>query len=352
MPENFYSAAESRQKIQNGASFSEEELRAFITEPDKYRLELAAAADKVRRLHYGNKIFIRGLIEISNYCKNNCFYCGLRFGNKFVERYRLSKQEILDCCRTGYALGFRTFVLQGGEDYYFTEKRFCEIIHAIKTAHSNCAVTLSVGEKKRHVYQAYFDAGADRYLLRHETAAPEHYALLHPNSMSLDERKRCLYNLKEIGFQVGSGFMVGSPFQTAEHLLADLRFLQELQPDMIGIGPYLNHPQTPFKDSPNGSMELTLCLISLLRLLFPTVLLPSTTALATVHPHGRELGLKAGANVVMPNLSPPEARKNYTIYANKACTGTEAAQNLQTLQKLLDACGYEISVDRGDRKHI
>ena len=309
---------------------------------------LASAADKVRRKYYGNKVYIRGLIEFTNYCKNNCYYCGIRAGNSQAHRYRLTKEQILDCCSEGYRLGFRTFVLQGGEDPYYTDERICHIVAAIRAQHPDCAITLSIGEKERASYQAYFDAGANRYLLRHETADAEHYAKLHPASMSLANRKRCLFDLKEIGYQVGSGFMVGSPFQTPENLLADLRFLQELMPDMIGIGPYITHEQTPFAQQKSGTAEQTLRLLSMLRLMFPYALLPSTTALGTIHPQGRELGLKAGGNVVMPNLSPVNVRKLYELYENKICTGEEAAQCRSCLEARVRMAGYEIVTDRGD----
>ena len=309
---------------------------------------LASAADKVRRKYYGNKVYIRGLIEFTNYCKNNCYYCGIRAGNSQAHRYRLTKEQILDCCSEGYRLGFRTFVLQGGEDPYYKDERICHIVAAIRAQHPDCAITLSIGEKERASYQAYFDAGANRYLLRHETADAEHYAKLHPASMSLANRKRCLFDLKEIGYQVGSGFMVGSPFQTPENLLADLRFLQELMPDMIGIGPYITYEQTPFAQQKSGTAEQTLRLLSMLRLMFPYALLPSTTALGTIHPQGRELGLKAGGNVVMPNLSPVNVRKLYELYENKICTGEEAAQCRSCLEARVRMAGYEIVTDRGD----
>ena len=309
---------------------------------------MAAAADKIRQQYYGKKVYIRGLIEFTNYCKNNCYYCGIRAGNAHAQRYRLSKEQILDCCAEGYKLGFRTFVLQGGEDPYFTDERICEIVAAIRKQHPDCAITLSIGEKEKASYQAYFDAGANRYLLRHETASEEHYTKLHPASMSLANRKRCLFDLKEIGYQVGSGFMVGSPYQTPQNLLADLRFLQQLGPDMIGIGPYITHEQTPFADKKSGTLEQTLRLLSLLRLLFPYALLPATTALGTIHPNGRELGLKAGGNVVMPNLSPVNVRKLYELYDNKICTGDEAAQCRGCLEARVRMAGYEIVTDRGD----
>ena len=336
-------------KLTTQQNLPDEELLALITttEPNINQL-LASAADKVRRKYYGNKVYIRGLIEFTNYCKNNCYYCGIRAGNSQAHRYRLTKEQILDCCSEGYRLGFRTFVLQGGEDPYYTDERICHIVAAIRAQHPDCAITLSIGEKERASYQAYFDAGANRYLLRHETATPEHYAQLHPASMSLANRKRCLFDLKEIGYQVGSGFMVGSPFQTPENLLADLRFLQELMPDMIGIGPYITHEQTPFAQQKSGTAEQTLRLLSMLRLMFPYALLPSTTALGTIHPQGRELGLKAGGNVVMPNLSPVNVRKLYELYENKICTGEEAAQCRSCLEARVRMAGYEIVTDRGD----
>ena len=336
-------------KLTTQQNLPDEELLALITttEPNINQL-LASAADKVRRKYYGNKVYIRGLIEFTNYCKNNCYYCGIRAGNSQAHRYRLTKEQILDCCSEGYRLGFRTFVLQGGEDPYYTDERICHIVAAIRAQHPDCAITLSIGEKERASYQAYFDAGANRYLLRHETADAEHYAKLHPASMSLANRKRCLFDLKEIGYQVGSGFMVGSPFQTPENLLADLRFLQELMPDMIGIGPYITHEQTPFAQQKRGTAEQTLRLLSMLRLMFPYALLPSTTALGTIHPQGRELGLKAGGNVVMPNLSPVNVRKLYELYENKICTGEEAAQCRSCLEARVRMAGYEIVTDRGD----
>lgn len=311
---------------------------------------LAAAADKTRRQSYGDAVYIRGLIEFTNYCKNNCYYCGIRAGNCKAQRYRLSQEQILRCCAEGYELGFRTFVLQGGEDPYFTDDKVCHIVGAIRAQHPDCAITLSIGEKKRHSYQAFFDAGANRYLLRHETANPEHYGKLHPSGMSLENRQRCLYALKEIGYQVGSGFMVGSPYQSTATLIQDIRFLQQLEPDMIGIGPYINHPDTPFKNMPSGTAAKTLRLLSMLRLFFPHALLPSTTALGTIHPQGRELGLQAGGNVVMPNLSPVETRRLYELYTDKICMDAEAAQGLSLLKEQVTKAGYHIVTDRGDVK--
>ena len=335
------------EKLRKNRDLSDDELRKLIEDPS-HDEALRKAADEVRRERYGDKVYLRGLIEISSYCKNNCLYCGLRAGNRRAERYRLSKEEILGCCGEGYALGYRTFVMQGGEDPYFTDDMICEIVREIKKRYPDCAVTLSLGEKPRESYERYFEAGADRYLLRHETADSAHYGKLHPKDMSLENRKRCLFDLKEIGYQVGSGFMVGSPYQTTDHLIADLRFLQKLQPDMIGIGPYITHQDTPFRDFHNGTVQLTLRMLSILRLMFPYALLPSTTALGTIHPSGRELGLQAGGNVVMPNLSPVKVRKKYAIYDNKICTGEESAQCRGCLEKRIESAGYRAVTDRGD----
>ena len=337
------------EKLKTSRNLTDGELRELI-ESDSYDEQLRINADEVRREHYGDAVFLRGLIEFTNYCKNNCLYCGIRAGNRSAERYRLTQDEILACCREGYALGYRTFVLQGGEDPYFTDDRICGITAAIRESYPDCAITLSIGEKPRESYRRYFDAGANRYLLRHETADPAHYARLHPADMSAENRKRCLFDLKEIGYQVGSGFMVGSPYQTTEHLIADLRFLQTLQPDMIGIGPYITHSETPFAAMPSGSAKLTLRMLSILRLMFPYALLPSTTALGTIVPNGRELGLMHGANVVMPNLSPVTVRKKYEIYENKICTGEESAQCRHCLEMRVKAAGYRVVTDRGDVK--
>lgn len=338
-------------KLFETGDLSDDELKILI-ESDEFNEPLAEAADIRRRENYGDKVYIRGLIEFTNYCRNNCYYCGIRRDNKKAERYRLTKDEILLCCDEGYRLGFRTFVMQGGEDPYYTDEMICDIVSKIKSRYPDCAVTLSIGEKPRESYQAFFDAGADRYLLRHETADPEHYGKLHPEAMSLENRKRCLFDLKEIGYQVGSGFMVGSPYQTTENLISDLRFLQKLKPDMIGIGPYITHADTPFAEFKSGDVMLTLRLVSILRLMFPYALIPSTTALGTIHPQGRELGLKAGANVVMPNLSPVSVRKLYSLYENKICTGEEAAQCRGCLERRVESAGYKIVTDIGNVRKI
>ncbi len=311
---------------------------------------LAEKADKIRRKIYGNTVFIRGLIEISNICKNDCLYCGIRKSNRSCERYRLTSDEIISCCDEGYRLGFRTFVLQGGEDGYFTDGVLCDIIKRIKQNYPDCAVTLSMGERDKKSYQALFDAGADRYLLRHETANEEHYEKLHPQEMSFSKRMDCLKALKEIGFQVGCGFMVGSPFQTSRMLAEDLKFIETFKPDMCGIGPFIPHKDTPFADFEGGTSELTCYLLSIIRLMHPEVLLPSTTALGTISPDGREKGILSGANVVMPNLSPSTVRKKYELYNNKLSDGDEAAERVENLKEKIKAIGYEIVVDRGDRK--
>lgn len=305
-------------------------------------------AVRLRQLYYGNKVFIRGLIEFTNYCKNNCYYCGIRKGNKNVKRYRLSKEDILSCCDHGYELGFRTFVLQGGEDPYYTDERVVEIVTAIKDRYPDCAVTLSIGEKNCESYGKLKNAGADRYLLRHETANEEHYRKLHPMEMSLTVRKNCLIDLKKLGFQTGAGFMVGSPGQTVETLAQDLMFLKELQPQMVGIGPFLPQKDTPFRNEDGGNVELTLYLLAIIRILLPKVLLPATTALETADQGGRERGILFGANVVMPNLSPAVNRKQYTLYDNKICLGGDTKEDIDKLKKSIASIGYKVVCERGD----
>ncbi len=310
--------------------------------------ELFKRADKIRREVFGDLVYIRGLIEISSICKNDCLYCGIRASNSSAKRYRLTKEEILQAVENGLKLGFSTFVLQGGEDLYFTDDVLCDIIENIKQKAPSSAVTLSLGEHSKESYRRLKNAGADRYLLRHETADVMHYDRLHQGKMSLDVRKKCLYDLKDLGYQVGSGFMVGSPYQTEEHIIADIRFLQELQPDMIGIGPFVSHKDTPFADFENGSVELTLKLIAILRILFPKSLIPATTALGTLSADGRERGLLAGANVVMPNLSPKEVREKYNLYDNKLSSGAESAEGLKILEEKIKSAGYTLSMARGD----
>ena len=307
-------------------------------------------ARAVRDAHYGRKVYIRGLIELTNYCKNDCLYCGIRKSNASCERFRLTKEQILSCCESGYALGFRTFVLQGGEDGWYTDERMTDIVRAMWQAYPDCAITLSLGERGRESFKRLYDAGANRYLLRHETADEAHYARLHPVSMTLTHRLQCLRDLKEIGFQTGAGFMVGSPYQTTECIVRDFRFLQELKPQMVGLGPFIPHHATPLKGFPAGSTERTLLCLSIVRLLLPNVLLPATTALATIDGDGRIKGMNAGCNVVMPNLSPLEDRSKYLLYDNKASSGEEAAESLRALREHLAAADYEVVIDRGDYK--
>jgi biotin synthase len=335
--------------LQGEKNLTDEQFLILLS-TNAYDEVLFAAADAVRRAVYGTEVYIRGLIEVSNYCKNNCYYCGIRRGNSVVTRYRLSIDDILNCCREGYSLGFRTFVIQGGEDPELTGERICALVERIAAEFTDCAIALSLGERTKDEYRAFYNAGARRYLLRHATANEEHYRRLHPAEMSLKHRKQCLIELKEIGYQVGSGFMVGSPFQTTQNLIEDLRFLQELSPDMIGIGPYITHEHTPFKSYSSGDMHLCLRLISILRLMFPYALIPATTALGTIHPQGRELGLQAGANVVMPNLSPTGVRKLYELYDNKICTGEESAQCRGCLERRVRSVGYNIVTDIGNVK--
>ncbi len=322
-------------------------LVACAEDPEAAEL-LTQEAVRIRKKHYGDKVYIRGLIEFTNYCRNDCGYCGIRRGNLHARRYRLTKEEILECCARGYELGFRTFVLQGGEDRWFTDERMADIIRSVRVSYPDCAITLSIGERSCESYRLLKEAGADRYLLRHETADEEHYGKLHPSEMSLAVRKMCLYDLKFLGYQVGAGFMVGSPGQTADCLAKDLLFLKELRPHMVGIGPFVPHHDTRFAQEKAGSVELTLFLLSVIRILLPKVLLPATTALGTMDPQGREKGLQAGANVVMPNLSPQKNRKQYELYDNKICTGEEAAECLECLARRVEQAGYHLCSGRGD----
>lgn len=336
-------------RLERDRILTKEEFTALIeNRSDKLAEYVFVKARRIRHRIYGKDVYIRGLIEFTNYCGNDCLYCGIRRSNKNADRYRLTKEDILECCETGHSLGFRTFVLQGGEDGFYTDDMLVDIIKAVKKIYPDCALTLSIGEKSRESYEKYFDAGADRYLLRHETADSCHYSKLHPTSLSLENRKRCLYDLKEIGYQTGSGFMVGSPFQTAECLAEDMIFLHELQPHMVGIGPFIPHHDTPFADEKQGTLELTLFMLGLLRLMLPNVLLPATTALGTIDPNGREMGILAGANVVMPNLSPKGVRKKYLLYDNKICTGDEAAECRKCIETRMNLIGYETVVSRGD----
>ncbi|MCR1934896.1 [FeFe] hydrogenase H-cluster radical SAM maturase HydE [Clostridium tepidum] len=308
---------------------------------------LTYKAHKTSLKYYNNKVYLRGLIEFTNYCKNSCLYCGISCQNNNAKRYRLSKEEILDCCKKGYSLGYRTFVLQGGEDPYFTDNKIIDIIKSIKKLFSDCAVTLSIGEKSYETYKKFYEAGADRYLLRHETASKNLYESLHPN-MSFENRRLCLKNLKKIGYQVGAGFMIGLPNQTNEDYVNDLIFLKELKPHMVGIGPFIPHKDTILRNQPAGTLENTTTLLALIRLLLPQVLLPATTALGTINPMGREKGLKAGANVVMPNLSPTNVRNKYMLYDNKICTGDEAAECRKCIENRINNAGFSLDLTRGD----
>ncbi len=336
------------QRLKSGEELSHGEYLYLI----KHRAECAEsfykAAAEIRDKVYGRRVYIRGLIEFTNYCKNDCLYCGIRRSNPNAQRYRLSPEEILNCAENGYALGFHTFVLQGGEDSYYSDDLLCNIVAQIKAKYPDCAVTLSVGERSFESYKRLRLAGVDRYLLRHETADKRHYEMLHPQQMSFDNRIKCLYDLKSLGYQVGAGFMVGSPFQTDEMLSKELVFLRKLRPHMVGIGPFVPHKDTPFADKPQGTAELTLFMLALIRLTLPYVLLPATTALGTIDPLGREKGINAGANVLMPNLSPLGVRKKYMLYDNKICTGDEAAQCIECLKRRIETTGCKIITSRGD----
>lgn len=340
-------------KLRHERTLSLEEYQILIK---GYTPEIAEYAAKeavdVRKKIYGHKIYIRGLIEISNICRNDCYYCGIRKSNEKCDRYRLAKEEILECCEEGYHAGFRTFVLQGGEDGYFTNEILCDIVSGIRNKFSDCAITLSLGELSAKSYRELYKAGADRYLLRQETADKEHYKKLHPGQMSYENRMQCLQTLKEIGYQTGCGFMVGAPYQTPETLAKDLKFIETFQPDMCGIGPFIPHKDTVFKEEEAGSVEFTCYLLSLIRLIYPPVLLPATTALATLDEKGREKGILSGANVVMPNLSPISVRKKYQLYDHKACTGQESIQGLEELKKRMEDISYQVVCDRGDVKNI
>lgn len=335
--------------LEKGHVLTKEEfiyLLEYKTDDDVLYIKEKARA--IAKAHFGNKVYTRGLIEFSNYCKNDCYYCGIRKSNLNVCRYRLSKEDIMSCCEQGYQLGFRTFVLQGGEDLKYSDDDFVDIITSIKNKYPDCAITLSLGERSNDSFKKLKEAGADRYLLRHETVTKEHYEKLHPRNLTIENRTRCLYELKELGYQVGAGFMVGSPYQTTENIAHDLLFIHELKPAMIGIGPFLPHHETPFANEKSGSYELTLFMLSVLRLMIPNALIPATTALGTIHPLGRENGILSGANVVMPNLSPVTVRKQYELYDNKICTGDEAAECKVCLHNRMKKIGYEIVSERGD----
>lgn len=340
-------------KLERNQILAPEEFKQLLENQSPELFEyLFAKARAIQGANYGKDVYIRGLIEFTNHCKNDCHYCGIRNSNRNARRYRLDKEQILECCQAGYELGFRTFVLQGGEDPFYTDETMVAIVKAIREGFPDCAITLSLGERTKASYQALYDAGANRYLLRHESANANHYAALHPEAMTLATRKQCLYDLKDIGYQVGCGFMVGSPNQTIENLVEDLLFIKELGPHMVGIGPFIPHHDTPFASQAPGTLEQTLFLLGIIRLMLPEVLLPATTALGTISPKGRELGILAGANVVMPNLSPGSVRKDYMLYDNKICTGDEAAECRSCMEMRLRGIGYQVAVARGDHKSI
>lgn len=339
------------EKLENTHSLTLDEYEYLIeNRTDEAAEILAEKARAVREEHYGKAVYIRGLIEIGNICKNDCLYCGIRRGNKNCDRYRLTEAEILECADEGYALGFRTFVMQGGEDGSFSDEFMCSVIGKLKAKYPDCAITLSIGERTRESYERLFTAGADRFLLRHETADKEHYEKLHPKDLSFDNRMECLRNLKEIGFQTGCGFMVGSPFQTNRNIAKDLKFIEKFKPQMCGIGPFIPHKDTPFRDFPAGTAEMTCYLLSIIRLIHPRILLPATTALGTIMNGGREKGILSGANVVMPNLSPVSVRKKYMLYNGKISTGDEAAEAVNNLALSMKKIGFEVVTDRGDFK--
>jgi len=332
-------------------SLNDLDIELLLTTDDKdIRQNLFDEACRLRDAVYGRRVFMRGLIEISNHCRNNCLYCGIRRSAPAVRRYRLSPEQILECCRVGHELGFRTFVLQGGEDAWFTDDILCNLVSEIKRRHPDCAVTLSLGERGRESFRRLREAGADRYLLRHETADSAHYSMLHPAEMSFDNRMQCLHDLRDLGYQVGCGFMVGSPHQTLATLRKDLEFIESFRPQMVGIGPFIPASGTPFEHEPAGSVELTLRLLAIIRTIHPHVLLPATSALGTMHDQGREWAIGAGANVIMPNLSPKDTRELYSIYDNKLSTGSEAAESVADIHARMKAIGMETGAERGDFK--
>ncbi len=336
-------------KLYINNSLSKDELIYLLDNINENEIKyLCEKAVITRKKYYGNKVFMRGLIEFTNYCKNNCYYCGIRHSNTKIERYRLSLDDIMSCVDLGHELGYQTFVLQGGEDNYFTDDKIVEIIKSIKNKYPNCAITLSIGEKSYESYKKFFDTGADRYLLRHETATDNHYEKLHPKNLKLANRKNCLKNLKDIGFQVGAGFMIESPYQTNENIVNDLIYLKELNPEMVGIGPFIPHHDTIFKDENAGTLRKTIVTLAITRLLLPSALIPATTALATIDPLGREAGLNAGCNVVMPNLSPQNVRFKYSLYDNKISLGDEAAECKNNIEKKINSAGYVLDTSRGD----
>ena len=341
------------EKLISKKKLSDKEYKILLSNLEKGTVyEFNKVAQEITLERFGNNIYIRGLIEISNYCHNDCFYCGIRRSNTKVKRYKLSKKQILECCRYAYELDFRTIVLQGGENDTKSVQTITDIIKSIRQEFPDLAITLSLGEFSKQTYQDFYNAGANRYLLRHETFNAEHYKKLHPIEMSRDNRIQCLYNLKDIGFQTGSGIMVGSPYQTIDNIVEDVLFIQELRPEMIGLGPFLSHKDTPFANFPNGQLNMTLMLLSIFRIMFPDALIPSTTSLNTLNKEGRRLGILAGANVLMPNLSPQANRKDYSLYDNKSSFGLESAEHKIELNNYLKSFGYKISNSRGDYRKL
>ncbi len=337
------------EKLEQNHTLSKSEFISLLSIENSHLHEyLAFLAQRTAENYYHHKIYIRGLIEFSNYCKNDCYYCGIRKSNEQVLRYRLSDGQILDSCQKGYKLGFRTFVLQSGEDVTYSQKHLCQLIFEIKKQFPDCAVTLSLGEKSKDEYTAYFKSGASRYLLRQETVDPNLFALLKPSELSVEKRIQCIKDLKTIGYQTGCGFMVGAPYQTIENIAEDLLFIHEIQPEMIGIGPFIPHKDTPFKNKTQGTLELTLYLLGILRLIVPNALIPATTALNTIDKKGYQKGILYGANVIMPNLSPVQVRNLYSLYNNKNHSGTESAEGLALLKESINNLGYEIVVNKGD----
>ena len=339
--------------IEGGNGLTKSRLLSLLSSRGEEAQYLRDCAVRAARERFGRAIFVRGLIEISSYCHNDCHYCGLRASNSSAERYRLTEAQILECCHTGYNAGLRTFVLQGGEDSYWTDSRLVPLVASIRTQFPDAAITLSLGERSDESYHALRDAGADRYLLRHEAANRELYSAIHPARMSYDNRFRCIKTLMAEGFQTGMGMMIGVPGQTIEHIAEDLEAIYTLHPQMVGIGPFIPHPQTPFGGHTAGDIDLTLNTIAIVRLLLPNALIPATTALATLSTEGHRLAIEAGANVIMPNLSPTDVRSKYAIYQGKASNGTEAAEHLKALEAELSEFGYTINYDKGDyNEHI
>lgn len=330
-----------------------EQYRALLTMRDPQDVEyLMSQAREVAQLKFGKHVFLRGLIELSNVCRNDCLYCGIRRSNHQVARYTLTREQVLACCEQGYEIGFRTFVLQGGEWGEEQSKWIADLIAEIRQHWPDCAITLSLGEHPKETYALWREAGADRYLLRHETHNSRLYGLLHPKGMTIGNRLQCLDWLKQLGFQVGAGIMVGSPFQSLKTIVEDIQYLIEFQPHMIGIGPFIPHHDTPLRRFPAGSVEMTARLYAIMRLALPQALIPSTTAMASLSPNGRLRGILSGANVVMPNLSPEDNRKQYSLYDNKASLGAESAQGIRALADELATIGYSIDWSRGDSPSI